>query len=174
MASAGLARQGRHSGGETPLISSAKLTPKKRKAIQDASDRKRRRFFQTCFTGARRLSMRHLIAKLDGPPLIFMEPGVETTCGRRGMDEDCGGRPLRDRFEASLHAFVRANLALQRRVILVRNASDIPCHLRLAASLVGARVQETLLTPLLQFQRVEGMHLAFTKNFATHRQQARS
>ena len=111
------------------------------------------------------------MVKLTGSPRIYMEPGVEDTLPGHGLEEDCGGKPLKGLLERDLHTFVRTNEALERRMILVRNAAEMPWPLRLAASFVGARVQEQILTPLLHFQRLEGMHIAFTKNFATHPQQ---
>ena len=50
----------------------------------------------------------------------------------------------------------------------MRNAADVPWHLQFAAALVGGRLQEQLLRPLLRFQELSGVHLAFAKNAAQH------
>ena len=53
-----------------------------------------------------------------------------------------------------------------RRLILVRDASNIPAHIHLAACILNSRVQEKLMTPMLQCSLDAPLVLAFTPNFA--------
>ena len=82
------------------------------------------------------------------------------------MDAEWCGKPLREQIEPSLHAYVRSSEARGQRLVMVRSAADIPWHLHLAASCLGARVCEDLLVPLLHFQEMVGFNIAFTQPFA--------
>ena len=76
-----------------------------------------------------------------------MEPGVEGKLGGRGLDEDCGGKPLRGLREESVHAFVKKqcgvgpthHLGAQRgRHTVAIAPCSLPCRSKGAITYHGA------------------------------------
>jgi hypothetical protein len=104
--------------------------------------------------------------QLQGRPFVFLEEGAVDGLAGRGLDEVYMGKPLRDLvFAGSCADYMRSPLALDRRVIVVRTLASIPEELHFAAMLLGARVQEQVLTPGLHFTRRLGWAFACTAEF---------
>ena len=64
------------------------------------------------------------------------------------MDIDVGGKRFGDDVESNVLAYVRSAKASTRRVMLVDNIEAVPRHVKFAAAIVRARVQELVDQPL--------------------------
>ena len=100
-----------------------------------------------------------------GEPIVFAEEKAVT-------DADLGqiynGKSLREfMWTKSLKAFVKSTEGPLRRMILVRSVETIHPTLHLAAAVVGARLQQNFCVPMLRFEPVSGLVVAFTDRFRT-------
>ena len=96
----------------------------------------------------------------------FLETSVVDRLVGKGLDEVFGGKALRSYVTHDLRQYVQKTIAPRRRIILVGDVAQVPWHLQLAAGVLGARVQTQVLTPLLQYEPIPSLTLAFTKSFA--------
>ena len=85
----------------------------------------------------------------SGHPWFFVEPGYLRARGRACLDMDVGGRRFGDDVESGVSQYVRSAKAATRRVMLVDNIEAVPRHVKFAAAIVRARVQELVDLPLL-------------------------
>ena len=100
-----------------------------------------------------------------GEPIVFAEEKAVT-------DADLGqiynGKSLREfMWTKSLKAFVQSTEGPLRRMILVCSVETIHPTLHLAAAVVGARLQQNFCVPMLRFEPVSGLVVAFTETFRT-------
>jgi len=154
----------REAGGQgTRFQRACLLTPKKRKEVQKKALKKRRASAASAFGGDYAWSWRTLLRSLDGKPRVYIAPGTPLP-GRR-LDEEFGGAPLRDYVEHDLVSFVSSTEASPRRIILVPSIASPPLPSLLAARVLGARLQEKLLVPLLQFSEMPARRVAFSSAF---------
>ena len=105
-----------------------------------------------------------------GRPLIYIDDGAVDALPGLGLDEEYDGHPLRDDVRSGggthLISYTSSRLLTNRRLILVSDISALSWPVQLAALITGARVQEHLLKPLLQYEPVQSCTLAFTSEFA--------
>jgi hypothetical protein len=96
-----------------------------------------------------------------------MDPWVWILEGSAQLDyQPAGGRPMSEVGTLDMQQFVRTAVHPDRRLILVPAVACIPRVVQMVAVLLGARVQEHILTPMLKYEGVKCLKLAFTKAFA--------
>ncbi len=145
----------------------SELTAAKRDKVGKKEQKKRATLSRIAFRGIRRLTVRRCIRTLGGQPVVFAS---DPNClGPGGLDEPFGDRQMRDVvFQGSLPDFVMAHGAAHRRhIILVPDIACVSRAVRAAAVCLGARVQEDVLRPAVQYHRLLGHTIAFTAAFTT-------
>jgi len=129
-------------------------------------------------TAASRLDFQASVRRYGGRPLVFVH-SAEHLPGR-GLDEEYGGQPLRmDCFMRSLPDYALQPSRLQQRLFVVPLLDDIPVPIRLAAILMGARVQQQVDIPAIRYERLWStlcagdptacLHFGCTQEFAQAR-----
>ena len=134
--------------------------------IDRKTAKKKTMFASRCIFGETHLSWPKLLRSLGntGDPIIYVEPALSG--GGGFLDQNLGGKPLREYIELSLNVFVSTTVAPLRRIMLVRDIVDIPLQMQLAAVFVRARVQQQIFVPLLQYSQKGPLVLSFTATFA--------
>ena len=100
-----------------------------------------------------------------GDPIVFVEKNAVTDAD---LEQVYNGKSLREfTWQKTLRAFVQSTEGQLRRMILVRSVETIHPTLHLAAAVVGARLQQAFCVPMLRFEPVSGLVVAFTETFRT-------
>ena len=141
---------------------------KEMKRVTKKNDKNKKAFASSNVIAAGRLPWKQLCQSMGGSghPWFFVEPGYVRARGRACLDIDVGGKRFGDDVESDVLPYVRSTKASTRRVMLVDNIEAVPRHVKFAAAIVRARVQELVDLPLLQFALREPVCICFTKVFS--------
>ena len=132
------------------------------------NQKKKAAFASSNVVAAGRLPWKQLCGSMGGSghPWFFVEPGYLRARGRACLDIDVGGKRFGDDVESNVLAYVRSAKASTRRIMLVDNIEAAPRHVKFAAAIVRARVQELVDQPLLQFALRVPLRICFTQAFS--------
>ncbi len=138
------------SGG--PAARLCQLSLKKQKEVKRKEEAKWNLFGKSCIAGEVKWTWRTLMRSMGGAgdPWFYLERGVADTLQGRGLDEEFRGKPLRALVCNDIAEYVRSCKAPLRRIIIIRTLSAVPWELEMAAHVLGARVQQRVLVPMLQ------------------------
>ena len=147
------------------------IDSKEMKRVKKKDDKKKRAFASSNVVGEGRLTWKQLCASMGGSGHPWFFVGGQTLREWQRSDPACldidvGGKRFGDNVESDVLAYVRSTKALTRRIMLVDNIDAVPPHVKFAAAIVRARVQEQVDRPLLQFSLRAPVCICFTKAFS--------
>ena len=148
------------------------MSDRERQKAKRRASWKRQAFARSCLYGRTRLSWGLLARSMEsnaGHPWFFLETAVQRRWRRSDpgyLDAEMAGKRFGDHVTSDLLRYTRSPAALGRRIMIVESVDAMPLHIRFAAALVRARVQETLCVPLLQFAQLHPVVITFTVAFA--------
>ena len=152
------------------------MSQKEFRQVKQKTWKKKRAFAVSNIFGRHKLCWPRLLKSLEteGQPWFYLQPELQAAWQRSDpamLELHLGGRPFKEMVASNLDDYVLRSNALGRRIILVSSVDAIPWHIKMAAAIVRARVQERIFVPLLTFSLRHPLFIAFSEAFAQKHKQ---